>query len=305
MRESLTSGICLLDQTSDSLMEGGGKRMRPALSLLVAGATGGVNPDSIRFAAAAELLHNATLLHDDVVDGSRERRGRPTVMSVLSSPASVLIGDFWLTRAMELVLGASRYSEKVIRIFARTLSDLAEGEMLQLEKAGSGDTTFKDYLRIIHCKTASLFEAAAVSAACSTDAPEEVVDAVSRYANLIGLAFQVRDDMLDYGDGEDIGKPVLNDLREQKITMPLLGALGKAEPLEADRIRKMVSTAAEHPEHIPEIAGFVDAHGGMEESEKVLEGFITEATEALQVLPESEERTYLEKLAHYAGSRKK
>ena len=135
MDESLKSDIALLDATNRSLLSQGGKMMRPVLSLLAAGACGGIKADSIRFAAAAEMIHNATLLHDDVVDGASLRRGRPTVMSILNGPASVLVGDYWLVKAIRCILDAERYSERAIRLFAKTLSDLAEGEMLQLEKA--------------------------------------------------------------------------------------------------------------------------------------------------------------------------
>ena len=157
MDESLKSDIALLDATNRSLLSQGGKMMRPVLSLLAAGACGGIKADSIRFAAAAEMIHNATLLHDDVVDGASLRRGRPTVMSILNGPASVLVGDYWLVKAIRCILDADRYSERVIRLFSKTLSDLAEGELLQLQKASNADTTREDYIHIIYSKTASLF----------------------------------------------------------------------------------------------------------------------------------------------------
>ena len=223
---SLKSDISLLDGTNRSLRENGGKMIRPVLALLVGQACGQVSEDSIRFAAAAELMHNATLLHDDVVDGATERRGMPTVASMLNGPAAVLIGDFWLVRCMQTILGAEHYSEEVIRIYAKTLSDLAEGELLQMQKAASADTTQEDYLRIIFSKTASLFEASASSAAISVSAPQRIREAVTAYARNLGLAFQIRDDMFDYeADDAQVGKPVGIDLREQKITQPLLCAL--------------------------------------------------------------------------------
>ena len=182
MDESLKSDIALLDATNRSLLSQGGKMMRPVLSLLAAGACGGIKADSIRFAAAAEMIHNATLLHDDVVDGASLRRGRPTVMSILNGPASVLVGDYWLVKAIRCILDADRYSERVIRLFSKTLSDLAEGELLQLQKASNADTTREDYIHIIYSKTASLFEAAILSGAVSADAPEEWTAALAGYA---------------------------------------------------------------------------------------------------------------------------
>ena len=132
------------------------------------------------------------------MDGAATRRGKPTVMSLLSSPASVLIGDYWLVKAIRCILDADRYSERTIRLFAKTLSDLAEGEMLQLEKASSGDTTRADYLRIIYSKTASLFEASILAGAVSAGAPEEWTAALAGYARNLGIAFQIKDDILDY-----------------------------------------------------------------------------------------------------------
>ena len=161
--DALSTDIQLLDATNKSIRERPGKMLRPTLALLSAGAVSGINEDSMRFAAAAELLHNATLLHDDVVDGATQRRGAPTVASLLDGRAAVLVGDFWLVKCMQVVLGAGKHTDKAIRIFAKTLSDLAEGELLQMEKATKGDTTEEDYLRIIYCKTASLFEALGVA----------------------------------------------------------------------------------------------------------------------------------------------
>ena len=135
MESVLSSDIDLLDATNRTLLQQGGKQFRPVLALLAAGACGGINDDSVRFAAAAELIHNSTLLHDDVVDGATVRRGRPTVMSILNGPAAVLMGDYWLVKAIRCVLDASRYSERVIRLFGKTLSDLAEGELLQMQRA--------------------------------------------------------------------------------------------------------------------------------------------------------------------------
>ena len=239
LETSLGSDVALLDATNRSLLAQGGKRIRPGLTLLAAGACGGVNDDTVRFAAAAEMIHNATLLHDDVVDGATTRRGKPTVMSILSSPASVLIGDYWLVKAIRCILDADRYSERAIRLFAKTLSDLAEGEMLQLEKASSGDTTRED-LRIIYSKTASLFEASVLSGAVSADAPEEWTAALAGYARNLGLAFQIKDDILDYAGDEALGKPVGIDLKEQKITLPLLCALESVPAEEAAEIRALV-----------------------------------------------------------------
>ena len=302
LETSLRSDIALLDATNRSLLSQGGKLMRPMLSLLAAGACGGINGDSVRFAAAAEMIHNATLLHDDVVDGAATRRGKPTVMSLLSSPASVLIGDFWLVKAIRCILDADRYSERAIRLFAKTLSDLAEGEMLQLEKASSGDTTREDYLRIIYSKTASLFEASVLSGAVSADAPEEWTAALAGYARNLGLAFQIKDDILDYAGGAALGKPVGIDLREQKITLPLLCALDSA-PKKAAEIRAMVGRISDEPALADQVRTFVLDCGGVEKAVSEMEKFIDEAVSCLDELPPSAEKPYLVELARYVGER--
>ena len=303
LEASLRSDIALLDATNRSLLSQGGKRIRPVLTLLSAGACGGINADSIRFAAAAELIHNATLLHDDVVDGATTRRGKPTVMSILSGPASVLVGDFWLVKAIRNILEAGRYSERVIRLFAKTLSDLAEGEMLQLQKASKCDTTREDYIRIIYSKTASLFEAAVLSGAVSADAPEEWTAALAGYARNLGIAFQIKDDIFDYAGGETLGKPVGIDLLEQKITLPLLCALDSVSEEEASTVRELVRQISDMPELAVEVRKFVLEHGGVDKARTEMDQFIGEAVFCLEELPATAEKTYLAELARYVGER--
>ena len=302
LEASLRSDIALLDATNRSLLSQGGKLMRPMLSLLSAGACGGINPDSVRFAAAAEMIHNATLLHDDVVDGAATRRGKPTVMSLLRSPASVLVGDYWLVKAIRCILDADRYSERAIRLFAKTLSDLAEGEMLQLEKASSCDTTRADYLRIIYSKTASLFEASTLSGAVSADAPEEWTAALAGYARNLGLAFQIQDDILDYAGGAALGKPVGIDLREQKITLPLLCALDSAPEEEAE-VRTLVGRISDEPVLADRVRAFVLDRGGVDQAVAEMRNYIDEAVSCLDELPPSAEKPYLADLARFVGER--
>lgn len=307
IRSSLESDISLLNATNKAILDHSGKQLRPIVSLLVARACGGgrVNADSVRYAAAAELLHNATLLHDDVADSSCERRGAPTVMAILGGPASVLLGDLWLVKALENILASSANCNEVIRIFAGTLSSLAEGEMLQLQKASSGDTVEEDYYRIIYSKTASLFEAAFVSAAISVNAPADWIEAVRDYAVSLGIAFQIKDDIFDYSDGKKIGKPVGIDLEEQKITLPLLGALAAASPERANQIRGMVLDILEHPEYKEEIVGFVKEGKGIEYAVSRLEDYVSKAVDALAVLPDSKEKDYLVKIAGFTAYRDK
>ena len=306
IRSSLKSDIELLDSTNTAILSHSGKQLRPLISLLVARAcSGGVaNEDSIRFAAASELLHNATLLHDDVADRSSQRRGFPTVMSLLGGSASVLIGDYWLVKAMENILSSSAHGGEVIRIFSKTLSSLAEGEMLQLQKASSGDTNEDDYMRIIYSKTASLFESASISAAISVNASQDRIEAVRSYAVSLGIAFQIKDDIFDYSDGQDIGKPVGIDLEEQKITLPLLGALKSVSDEEAASVRKKIVDIQEHPEYKDGVREFVIRNGGVEYAISVLDEYVAKAISALSSLPNSKEKEYLVKIAGFTAYRK-
>ncbi|MBR3407121.1 MAG: polyprenyl synthetase family protein [Bacteroidales bacterium] len=306
---ALRSDIPLLDSTNRSLREHPGKMMRPMLALLVADAAGEAAPppeDTYRYAAATELLHNATLLHDDVVDGATERRGLPTVASILGGSTAVLIGDYWLEKCLQLVLGARREADRVLRLFAQTIGHLTEGELLQMQKASTADTTQADYLRIIYGKTASLFESAAMSAAISVAASEELIRAMGDYAYLLGLAFQIKDDIFDYEEeAADIGKPVGIDLMEQKITQPLLCVLEKASSAEQQEIRSLVKNIPDHPENVDRVRAFVKENDGVALAKDVMDFYVEKAISCLESLPESKEKLYLAKLARFVGQRDK
>ncbi len=302
---SLKSDIGLLNATNDSILSNSGKQLRPMLTLLMAKACSGgeVSDDAIKYAAASELLHNATLLHDDVADDSDKRRGVPTIMSLMGPAVSVLVGDYWLVKSMELILSAVDDSSRVMRLFAKTLSDLAEGEMLQLQKAQKGDTDEGDYLRIIYNKTASLFEAACVSAAIAADASDHMMKAAKDYAVALGLAFQIKDDILDYAGTDAVGKPLGADILEQKITMPLLGAFANVDIAKETEVRKMVSDIVSHPEYRDEIVRFVKENNGLEYAVSRLNAYVAEAVGALSMFPESEAKKSLVELAHFTADR--
>lgn len=304
---ALRSDIVLLNSTNASILSSSGKQLRPVLALLMARACSGheISEATVRYAAASELLHNATLLHDDVADGSDQRRGVPTIRSLMGPSVSVLVGDYWLVKAMELILCGSVHDTQAIRIFSKTLSDLAEGEMLQLQKARSGDTDESDYLRIIYSKTASLFEAACVTAALSVDASPEYMQAAKDYAVALGLAFQIKDDILDYDGTDSVGKPLGVDILEQKITMPLLGALRNVAPEIQEEVRSKVKDIVGKPELRDEIVEFVRDNGGIDYAVARLNDYVYAAVEALKVLPESMEKDCLVKLAHYTAFRDK
>jgi octaprenyl-diphosphate synthase len=304
---SLYSDINLLNMTNASILSNSGKQMRPLLSLLFARACneGKTTESTIRYAASAELLHNATLLHDDVADDSAQRRGVPTIMSLMGPSVAVLIGDYWLVKALDIILKDAPSDNRVIKIFSNTLSALAEGELLQLQKAQSGDTQEEDYLRIIYNKTASLFEAACLSAVLSVSGSEQMEKAAIDYSYALGIAFQIQDDILDYAGTDSVGKPLGVDVLEQKITIPLLGALSNVSEDEQKRVRGLVNDIVGHPEHRDEIVAFVKENGGLEYARRRLDEYVEKAVHALDVLPDSQEKEYLVALAHFTAKRDK
>lgn len=300
IRAGLHTDVALLEDVNGQVFAHSGKMLRPLISLLVAKALGEPNDDSLHYAAASELLHNATLMHDDVADESSERRGAPTVSAMLGPSAAVLVGDFWLAKAVETVFVTERFS-RVVKFFSDTLSDLAEGEMYQLEKASSADTTEEDYFRIIQCKTASLFVAAAMSGACSVDAPEELQEAAKAYATALGTAFQIKDDILDYAGSGELGKPVGMDLKEQKITLPLIGALSTLE--DESPVRDKILHIHEHPEYCGQLHSFVIERGGIEYAAARLQEYIDKAVDALRTVPDSPARDALVEIARFNAFR--
>lgn len=308
LRDALRSDIELLEKTNESILSNAGKMLRPLISLLVAKACapdGEIPESATAFAVASELLHNATLFHDDVADGSDCRRGSPTIMSLMGPSVSVLLGDYWLVKAMGKILEDEKHGFRVIKLFSKTLSDLAEGEMLQLQKADDGNTMMEDYIRIIFCKTASLFEASALSAAIAADAPSSVEDAVTRYSVALGLAFQIKDDIFDYSPGMDVGKPVGVDILEKKITLPLLGAFDNCPEREMEIRRRIVDMAEDDMSARDEVVSFVRENGGLEVAQTSLESYIDAAVEAIRELPWSHWRDCLEGIARFVGQRNK
>lgn len=292
--ESLESDIPLLDKANQYLLGHGGKKLRPLFTLLIAKALrGDCNERVVRCAAASELLHTATLLHDDVADNSPTRRGVPTMMTVYSPTTAVLLGDYWLSKAMDLII--DHPDKRVLHIFSKCLADLAGGEMLQLEKAEKADTTEDDYRRIIYCKTTSLFEACMVSAACSVEASDEEIEQCRIYARHIGQAFQMRDDMLDYSPELSIGKPTGQDILEKKITLPLFGLFAKAPRSVVREVRRRMKEP--DSELVSDVFACVREYDAMSFARERLDAEIRQAVEVLAAFPASPSRDYLEKMA--------
>ena len=292
--ESLESDIPLLDKANQYLLGHGGKKLRPLFTLLIAKALrGDCNERVVRCAAASELLHTATLMHDDVADNAPTRRGVPTMMTVYSPTTAVLLGDYWLSKAMDLII--DHPDKRVLHVFSKCLADLASGEMLQLEKAEKADTTEDDYRRIIYCKTTSLFEACMVSAACSVEASEEEIERCRIYAWHIGQAFQMRDDMLDYSPELSIGKPTGQDILEKKITLPLFGLFEKAPRSVVREVRRRMNNP--DAELVSDVFAWVRQYDAMSYAREKLDAEIRQAVEVLAAFPASPSRDYLEQMA--------
>lgn len=296
MDSALHTDVHMLDSVNVRIRSHSGKMLRPMVTLLMAKACGQPNDDTYRYAAAIELLHNATLLHDDVADESSERRGLPTISALQGPSVAVLVGDFWLSKAVELVFGATSYKDAV-GILSNSLTSLAEGEVMQLEKAGSADTQESDYYRIVEYKTASLFYAATVAAVCSINAPEDKVQAAKNYGTSLGIAFQIKDDILDYVGTDALGKPTGVDLKEKKITLPLLGALKNAG--RESEIRSKIRQIDSHPEYQDEIRTFVLENGGLSYASNCLERYIDKSKAALGALEDSAAKDFLISIAEY------
>ncbi len=298
IEESLISNNHLLNKINNYLLDNFGKQIRPLLVLVTAKAcSGSINKTSLVCAAVSELIHTATLLHDDVVDDSDMRRGSLTVKSLFSPGASVLMGDYWLSKAIHLLI-SNNCNYEILRNYSKTIEDLAEGEMLQMERSEDLKTTFEDYFEIIKRKTASLFTASIKSAAIASDSPSYIVDALEKYAICLGLSFQIRDDILDYTSIQ-IGKDNFCDIEERKITLPLLCAM-KNSPDKGVGILSIISNIdilnKENPKNIAikdSVSEYVIKYYGMDDAKEMLKEYIDKAVLYLGELEESPSKSYL------------
>ena len=240
IRARLTSEVALISEVAEYIIGGGGKRLRPVLLLLVAGATGRVDARAHELAAVVELIHTATLLHDDVVDESGLRRGRKTANAIFGNAASVLVGDFLYSRSFQMMVDFG--DMEVMRVLAHATNTIAEGEVLQLINIGDADVTEDRYLRVIRFKTAKLFEAAGRLGAIVTGADAAVCERLAEFGMRLGTAFQLIDDVLDYsGDVTQTGKNLGDDLSEGKPTLPLLRVLSVGTPVQKEVVRRAIA----------------------------------------------------------------
>ena len=260
--DQLYSEVELVESIGHYIVEAGGKRMRPLLVLLAAKSCGIQHDKHIPMAAVIEFIHTATLLHDDVVDMSTLRRGRPTVNAEWNNPSSVLVGDFIYSRAFQVLVRIG--SLRIMEIIADTTNKIAEGEVLQLLAKSNPESTEADYMRVIENKTAILFKAAAECGAILADADQDTADALGRFGMHIGTAFQLIDDVLDYrGDTEALGKNVGDDLAEGKPTLPLLYAMANSGPEAVDLIKRSLAAETVSPEQLQDVINIVVDSGAL------------------------------------------
>ena len=301
IREQLESDVVLVSQVAQHIVGGGGKRLRP-LTVLLAARAAGAGPESgyVKAAAIIEFIHTATLLHDDVVDDSHQRRGRNTANDVFGSAASVLVGDFLYSRSFQMMVDIGLL--RVMQVMADATNTIAAGEVLQLMNAGDPDTTEQRYLDVIYRKTARLFEAGAQVAAIVAGAPEHVERALTDYGRHLGIAFQLVDDALDYrGDAAELGKNLGDDLAEGKPTLPLIHALREGNPEQAAMIRRAIEDGGSRD--IGPIRAAIESTGGLDYTARLARSEADLAIQALAGIPESAFRESLAALAEFAVAR--
>lgn len=290
----LASSVPLVGQVSRYIISSGGKRLRPALLLLVCRALGFRGEQRFNLAAVVEFIHTATLLHDDVVDESTLRRGRATANEHFGNPASVLVGDFLYSRAFQMMLDA--HDMRVMEILAEATNVIAEGEVMQLMNMHDPNLDEAAYVQVIRSKTAKLFEASARLGAVLAGAPPAVEQACAEYGQAVGTAFQVIDDVLDYaGTAEELGKNLGDDLREGKVTLPLIAAMRRGSDAQRALIRRAVETGdLAELEHVVEI---VRATGALEVAHEAAAAEARRAMSAATQLPANEHAEALVQLA--------
>lgn len=302
-RESMKSSVPLLDKITHYIVKRKGKQMRPLFVFLSAKLCGGVTESSHRAAALIELLHTATLVHDDVVDDSNERRGFFSVNALWKNKIAVLVGDYLLSRGLLLSVDNKEY--RLLQIVSNAVREMSEGELLQIEKARRLDISEEIYFEIIRSKTASLIASCCSCGAASANASEETIKKMYEFGKTVGIAFQIKDDLFDYGTGNNIGKPTGIDIKEKKMTLPLIYTLNKASWSEKRKIINAIKNHNTNPEKVAEVIDSVIKSGGIEYANKKMNEYKENALKMLNTFDKNESRDSLEQLVIYTTERKK
>jgi octaprenyl-diphosphate synthase len=301
IQTQVDSDVALINQLGFYIVNSGGKRLRPLLTVLAARSLNIKSDEHHTLAAIIEFIHTATLLHDDVVDESTMRRGRETANAVFGNQASVLVGDFLYSRAFQMMVGLKRM--KVMEILSEATNRIAQGEVMQLMNCNDPDTTEASYLEVIYSKTARLFEAATQLAAILTDQNEEIESAMQAYGKHLGTAFQLIDDVIDYtAQADDMGKNAGDDLAEGKPTLPLLHAMWHCEASDATLIREAIKNADGMP-HFDYILKVMQDTGSLAYTQECAEIEARKAKDALKAIPDSEFKEALIALADLSVNR--
>jgi octaprenyl-diphosphate synthase len=302
-RAAMKSSVPLLDKITHYIVKRKGKQLRPMFVFLSAKVCGQMNDSTYRAASLIELLHTATLVHDDVVDDSNERRGFFSVNALWKNKIAVLVGDFLLSRG--LLLSVDNKDFHLLGIVSNAVREMSEGELLQIEKARRLDIEEPVYFEIIRQKTASLIASCCASGAASVTADEEMIRKMREFGELTGIAFQIKDDLFDYGTDDGIGKPTGIDIKEKKMTLPLIYALNHTTWLEKRRIINLVKNHSSKPQKVKEVIDFVMKSGGLQYAKSRMEEYRDKALAVLLTLPKNDARDALELLVKYSIERKK
>lgn len=299
-RDSVRSRVALLDKIMHYIVHRKGKQMRPIFVLLSARMCGEITPKTYTAASLVELLHTATLVHDDVVDDSHERRGLFSINALWKNKIAVLVGDYLLSRGLLVALDNEAYD--ILQIMSRAVRDMSEGELLQIEKARRLDITEEVYFDIIRKKTASLIAASCASGAASVTDNAEVIKKFYRFGEIIGTAFQIKDDLFDYGD-INVGKPRAIDIQEKKMTLPLIYTLQKVNGSTRTRLIRIVEKHNKDKKLVKELMTEVYQSGGIQYAQTVMESYVKEALSLVDELPPSAATQSMKDLIAYVIER--
>lgn len=302
-RSSMKSNVMLLDRIMTYIVKRKGKQLRPMFVFLSAHLFGDVKEATYRGAALIELLHTATLVHDDVVDDANLRRGFFSVNALWKNKIAVLVGDYLLSRG--LLLSINNGDFELLRIVSDAVREMSEGELLQIEKARSLDITEETYFTIIRQKTASLISSCCAVGAASAGADQDAVLKLNTFGEKVGIAFQIKDDLFDYNTSKVIGKPVGIDIKEKKMTLPLIHSLNKASWNEKRRIVSIVKNESHKPAKVQEVIDFVRNSGGIEHASLIMQQYVEEAEAILETFPDSTYKHSLRELVKYTIERTK
>jgi len=299
----LKSRVPLLDKITHYIVKRKGKQVRPMFVFLAAKMLGEINESTYRAAALIELIHTATLVHDDVVDEAYERRGFFSINALWKNKIAVLVGDFLLSRSLMLSIDNGDFDQ--LRVISQVVKEMSEGELLQLEKTRKLNLDEDIYFEIIRQKTATLIAACCKVGAISTSAKETDWNTFWEIGENIGIAFQIKDDLFDFGSAEDIGKPTGIDIKEKKVTLPLLYALNNTDKSTKKDIISLIKNHKNQSKKLQKIIAFVHQSGGIQYAEQKMHAFKDKALEQLALYPDSEAKESIIALINYSVNRKK